>query len=118
MLPKAAAAAAPSNASSKNLELEARALNQSGWWWCNQDTSEDHCQWYGINCNSAGSITKIDFHFYYYGYNCNNDIRYIEKLSFSSLPNLISFNLSRCAFHGSITFELGKLSRLKYLDLS
>ncbi|KAK4845987.1 hypothetical protein QYF36_011603 [Acer negundo] len=33
------------------------ALLNTGWW--NNNTSSDHCEWYGISCNSAGFISEI-----------------------------------------------------------
>ncbi|XP_059638702.1 probable leucine-rich repeat receptor-like protein kinase At1g35710 [Cornus florida] len=36
----------------------------------------------------------------------------------SSFPNLVSLNLSRCGFNGGIPYEIGRLSKLNYLQLS
>ncbi|XP_030924985.1 MDIS1-interacting receptor like kinase 2-like [Quercus lobata] len=106
----AAGSVAASNSSA--LELEAKALLESGWW---SDHSNDsflnHCELDGIMCNAGRSVIKIDRGRYYQGDE-------ISKLNISSFPNLVRLDLSRNWLTGSIPVEIGTLSKLTHLDLS
>ncbi|KAF8405967.1 hypothetical protein HHK36_008047 [Tetracentron sinense] len=69
------------------------------------------CNWLGITCNMAGSITEINLTsrelrgtFYYF--------------NFSSFSSLLSLDLSYNSFSGSIPNHIGNLSKLIHLDLS
>ncbi|KAL4605853.1 hypothetical protein ACB092_09G059800 [Castanea dentata] len=106
--------AAGSVAASKSsaLELEAKALLESGWWAdYSYNTSLNHCNLYGIICNAGGSVIEIDM-----GWFLLQDE--ISKLNISSFPNLVSLDLSHNLLTGSISVEVGTLSKLTHLDLS
>ncbi|KAK8548566.1 hypothetical protein V6N12_061478 [Hibiscus sabdariffa] len=98
------------------LESEAKALLESGWWSTTSygnDISR-RCEWPGISCNAAGSITKIDFSDVF-------DVKVRDrfgKLNFSPFPNLIHLDLGGCHLGRNIPPRIGDLSALKYLALS
>ncbi|XP_050243568.1 MDIS1-interacting receptor like kinase 2-like isoform X7 [Quercus robur] len=107
----AAGSVAASNSSA--LELEAKALLESGWWYdYSNDPSLNHCNLDGIICNAGGSVIKIDRR------GMLNYIDAISKLNISSFPNLVHLDLSRNWLKGSISVEIGTLSKLTHLDLS
>jgi len=95
------------------LRLQAKALLESGWWGSaiTSNTSNPPCKWYGITCNTDGSVTRIEI---------ADQFRAPDKLklNFSSLPNLVHLELSFNNLYGSIPLEIGTLSKLAYLDLS
>ncbi|KAK1381336.1 Protein kinase domain-containing protein [Heracleum sosnowskyi] len=101
-----------SSSSSLEIESEREALVRTGWWgnqiplfgiW-------QHCSWTGIRCSEAGRVVSI-----------TNDGYVIEdelgKLNFSSFPYLQKLDLSYCKLNGSIPYQIGMLSKLKYLSL-
>ncbi|XP_022774483.1 probable leucine-rich repeat receptor-like protein kinase At1g35710 [Durio zibethinus] len=96
-----------------SLESEAVALLESGWWSSYSNNISQRCNWHGISCNNAGSITEI-----------NPSANVIQvgdrfgKLNFSSFPNLVLLNLSDRKLGGNIPPQIGGLSALKYLNLS
>ncbi|XP_050271532.1 MDIS1-interacting receptor like kinase 2-like [Quercus robur] len=101
-------------AKSSALELEAKALLESGWWSSNYTTngsSLSHCAWPEIICNDGGSVTWIQI----YGVDLGDKFR---KLNFSSFPNLEGLDLYNTGLQGSIPPEIGTLSKLTYLSLS
>ncbi|KAJ0041868.1 hypothetical protein Pint_19310 [Pistacia integerrima] len=92
-------------------ELEKEALLNTSWWDTSNNIS-DHCEWFGITCNSAGSITEIDFFSSYY------IERELSRFNFSCFPNLESFSMVQSYLSGSIPSQIGALSKLKFLSLS
>lgn len=103
-----------SESSSSWLELEARAVVESGWWRSSAYTSQasSRCQWPGISCDNSGSITHISL---------PSELQVGDKfsrLNFSSLPNLVFLNLSAQSLTGDVSHGLGTLSKLQHLDLS
>jgi hypothetical protein len=98
---------------SSPLQLEARALLESGWWndYYSNNTST-RCDWPGITCNAGGSVTKI-----YMTGGLNGSDKYL-KLNFSSFSNLVRLVLRGTSLQGSIPSSLGLLTNLTHLDLS
>ncbi|KAK8278195.1 hypothetical protein V6Z11_1Z066100, partial [Gossypium hirsutum] len=92
--------------------MEAKALLHLGWWsWHGNDT-RDRCEWRGIACNEAGSITSID---------CS----WVASALVGELPPslgkltlLEELNLSDNSIYGSIPLDWGNMKSLKQLDLS
>jgi len=101
---------------SSALQLEANALLATGWWRSTNNTNNtsSRCEWLGITCDAAGSVTEIDMSpgtgFYLGGE--------MSKLNLSCFPNLVRLDLSNTRLQGSIPVEVGTLSKLTYLDLS
>ncbi|KAK8678283.1 hypothetical protein V6N13_143788 [Hibiscus sabdariffa] len=69
------------------------------------------CNWFGIFCDNAGSITGISLPSARVRGNLSN-------LDFSSFQNLACLNLSSNILSGPIPPELGSLSKLTHLNLS
>ncbi|KAK7858907.1 receptor-like protein 19 [Quercus suber] len=109
----AAGSGAASNSSA--LELEAKALLESGWWAdYSNDTFLNHCKFDGIKCNAGGSVIEIDrVGTLYY-----RDA--ISKLppSFGTLSKLSHLDLSRNSLTGKLPPSFGNLTRLVKFDIS
>ncbi|KAI8533707.1 hypothetical protein RHMOL_Rhmol10G0030100 [Rhododendron molle] len=103
LVPSSAKSSSPLFSSS----AEAKALLNSGWW--GNFASTNHCGWAGITCNGAGSVIRMEAH--YYAVNLAN-------MNWSSLPNLEYLDLSYSRMIGEIPAEIGTLSKLTHLDLS
>ncbi|XVF60516.1 hypothetical protein PTKIN_Ptkin08bG0053700 [Pterospermum kingtungense] len=111
---------------SMSLELEAKALLESGWWSSHNNTISQRCNWTGISCNGAGSVTGI--------FPPSGVIKVgaqFKYMNFSCFPNLVHLSLSSQGlsgtlgdyevigdFQGVIMPKIGHLSKLKHLDLS
>ncbi|XP_027173213.1 probable leucine-rich repeat receptor-like protein kinase At1g35710 [Coffea eugenioides] len=95
------------------VNLEAEALLESGWWGVNTTARNvsAHCQWPGIICNDAGSVTEILLP----NYGILDDL---TNFSFSSFPNLVRLDLSGNALDGAIPHQIGALTKITYLNLS
>ncbi|KAF2320918.1 hypothetical protein GH714_031862 [Hevea brasiliensis] len=110
-----------------SLQLEGKALLDSGWWksctnvssfnrkWSNAYcdvivNSRSYCNWPGITCNSAGSVTEIypPLHL-----NIGNKFR---KLNFSCFPNLTVLYLRGHRISDKIPPQLGALTKLRWRD--
>lgn len=79
-------------------------LNNAGW-----ATSSDYCSWYGITCNSAGNVIKIDLE--------ANNLMGEPSKSIFGLPSLAELNLSK----NRISFQfagIGEAQSLVTLKLS
>ncbi|XWS32862.1 hypothetical protein CRYUN_Cryun22dG0026600 [Craigia yunnanensis] len=101
-------------AASSLLELEGKSLLRSGWWRFYSNHTSNHCKWPGITCNDAGSVTEI-----FRPHDPNVDFRgKLDNINFSSLPNLVSLNITGSVLYGSIPPEIGSLSKLTLLDFS
>nr|XP_048327315.1 probable leucine-rich repeat receptor-like protein kinase At1g35710 [Ziziphus jujuba var. spinosa] len=96
------------------VEKEAKAVLQSGWWSDYTNTSTSPCDLPGITCNHAGSVTNIS--------RLENDNsllgKKLERFNWSSFPNLVHLQVIEAGLVGSIPTEIGRLSKLTYLDLS
>ncbi|KAM7519182.1 hypothetical protein LguiB_018144 [Lonicera macranthoides] len=79
----------------------------------NVNTSTHYCNWEGISCNKAGSVTSIsrpqDSFF------AGGDL---EALNFSYFQDLGSFDINGLELKGTIPYEIGMLSKLTYLSLA
>nr|XP_027069580.1 MDIS1-interacting receptor like kinase 2-like [Coffea arabica] len=94
--------------------LEAEALLKSGWWGDSSTAATNisaHCQWPGIICNDAGSVTEILLP-------NHGTLDELTNLGLSSFPNLVSLDLSGNELYGVIPQQIGALSKLTYLNLS
>ncbi|KAK0601312.1 hypothetical protein LWI29_023068 [Acer saccharum] len=97
-------------------ELERKALLNTGWFnnsFANNLPSNP-CNWTGIFCNTAGSITEIDLSNHFSSYDIKGEL---GQLNFSCFPNLQVLNGSY-QLSGNIPPQIGLLSKLKYLNLS
>ncbi|KAI9161009.1 hypothetical protein LWI28_013594 [Acer negundo] len=73
--------------------------------------SHNPCTWFGISCNSAGSVNNINIT----SFGLNGTL---HKFSFSSFPNLKYLDLAINSLFGIIPSQIAVLSKLIYLDLS
>ncbi|CAE5959355.1 unnamed protein product [Arabidopsis arenosa] len=77
----------------------------------NTNPSFSCTSWYGVSCNSRGSIEELDL--------TDNAIEgTFQDFPFSSLPNLAYIDLSMNHFSGTIPPQFGNLSKVIYFDLS
>ena len=96
---------------SLELELETKALLDSGWWSDHSKDTLSRCKWHGITCNVQGSVIDIQM--------AQSHLRNeISKFNFYCFPNLVSLNLFNNGLRGSIPLEIVNLSKLTFLDLS
>ncbi|KAK7374488.1 hypothetical protein VNO80_07918 [Phaseolus coccineus] len=93
------------------LQLEANAIINSGWWNLSSLDSHHICSLnQGIHCNDAGSVIRIT-------YPCFEGGVQLSTLNLSAFKNLESFEVA-CSLQGTIPPEIGSLSKLIYLHLS
>ncbi|KAJ0601753.1 putative protein kinase RLK-Pelle-LRR-XIIIa family [Helianthus annuus] len=92
-----------------NKSLEAKALVA---WRPYANASGHHCNWHGITCSKAGSVTEIRLHDHYLG-----DGTGLGSLNLSSFPNLVTLEIDSCSLEGSIPEQIGLLSNLTQLSL-
>ena len=77
----------------------------------NQNASSNPCNWFGISCNHAGSVIRLNL--------TNSGLKgTLHELSFSSLPNLSFVDLSMNELFSTFPIDISQLSKLIYLDLS
>uniref|UniRef100_A0A161WYR9 Leucine-rich repeat-containing N-terminal plant-type domain-containing protein n=1 Tax=Daucus carota subsp. sativus TaxID=79200 RepID=A0A161WYR9_DAUCS len=69
------------------------------------------CNWTGITCNSAGSVTEINL----FGKKLDGRL---SEFGFTSFPNLNNLTLADNFFLGPIPPAIENLTQLQYLDLS
>lgn len=72
---------------------------------------DNHCNWTGIICNSAGSVSVIDLS----GKRLTGTL---AEFDFSLLSNLNNFTVGNNNFTGSIPPDIEKMIDLQYLDFS
>ncbi|CAL0324571.1 unnamed protein product [Lupinus luteus] len=102
---------AASNLLASLLNEEANALLSSRWW-SGQDITK-HCNWSGIVCNEAGSITAIST-----PWNYSLSGHCLWDINVTAFPNLVHLDLSEMQICGEIPAEIGGLMKLAHLDLS
>ena len=74
----------------------------------NQNTSSSPCSWFGISCNQAESVTRLNL--------TNSSLKgTLHAFPFSSLPSLAYVDLSMNELFGTVPFEISHLSKLKSL---
>ncbi|GAU25981.1 hypothetical protein TSUD_166640 [Trifolium subterraneum] len=100
------------------LELEANAILNSGWW----NTSDayynisNRCNWSQISCNKAGSIIKINIDGLLR--EKKGRVNNFATLNLSTFHNLESLVIAYVGLEGTIPKEIGLLYKLTHLDLS
>ncbi|XP_022764356.1 probable leucine-rich repeat receptor-like protein kinase At1g35710 [Durio zibethinus] len=72
-----------------------------------------HCNWVGITCDMAGTITNLNLPDYMLNLKGT-----LHSLNFFFFPNLVLLNLRNNSLYGPIPSHIGKLSKLTHLDLS
>ncbi|XP_034905372.2 uncharacterized protein [Populus alba] len=97
------------------LASEGKALLESGWWSDHSNLTSHRCNWTGIVCDRAGSITEISPppELVEVGYK-------FAKMNFSCFSNLARLHLANHELSGSITWipQISILPQLRYLNLS
>ncbi|PWA78308.1 Concanavalin A-like lectin/glucanase, subgroup [Artemisia annua] len=84
----------------------------SSWTFSNQTIPTiSPCNWYGVSCNSDGTITRLNL-------SSSSLTGTLYSFSFSSFPNLTHFDLSENNFYGIIPPAIGNLSKLVLLDFN
>ena len=96
------------------INQEREALLNSGWWNDYRNIS-DHCDWDGISCNEAGTVTAI--YSWYIKTPSSQELLWIDKLNFTAFPNLVTLYLTGMGLRGSIPTEITTLTNLTYIDL-
>ncbi|XLR62782.1 uncharacterized protein [Arachis hypogaea] len=69
------------------------------------------CRWTGIQCDRSNSVTAINLENYLLKGT-------LHALDFSSLPNLLTFNIYNNFFHGTIPPQIGNMSKINRLNFS
>ncbi|XP_022140892.1 MDIS1-interacting receptor like kinase 2-like [Momordica charantia] len=74
-------------------------------------SASNPCEWKGIICNNQGLVIEINM--------ASTGLRgTLDKLNFSSFPNLLRLDLKINNLSGAIPPSIGVLSKLQFLDLS
>ncbi|KAJ7005621.1 hypothetical protein NC653_005053 [Populus alba x Populus x berolinensis] len=94
------------------LASEGKALLESGWWSDYSNLTSHRCNWTGIVCDRAGSITEISLPWFL---KVGNKF---GKMNFSCFSNLARLDLANHELSGSIPPQISILPQLRYLDLS
>ena len=103
-------AVAANSTHSSQVMAEADALRNSGWWkWEEGATFSNHCNWSGITCIEARHVIGKRLGVYV-------GDQFSKNLS--SFPSLDFLVLSGTGISGTISDNIGSLTKLTYLDLS
>nr|XP_023896341.1 probable leucine-rich repeat receptor-like protein kinase At1g35710 [Quercus suber] len=77
----------------------------------NQNASSNPCSWFGVSCNHAGSVIRLNL--------TNSGLKgTLHEFSLLSLPNLSFIDLSMNELFNTVPIDISYLSKLIYLDLS
>ncbi|XP_027337721.1 probable leucine-rich repeat receptor-like protein kinase At1g35710 [Abrus precatorius] len=98
-----------------NMNKEKRALLQTGWWNHHPNIS-NHCDWEGIKCNEAGSVT--DIFALELSIPPSQEMLEIGKLKVTAFPNLVTLDLYGMGLRGSIPTEISTLTKLEFLYIT
>ncbi|KAJ6938171.1 hypothetical protein NC651_004776 [Populus alba x Populus x berolinensis] len=95
------------------LASEGKALLESGWWSDYSNLTPYRCNWTGIVCDRAGSITEIS---------PPPEVVKVgnkfAKMNFSCFSNLVRLHLAKHELSGSIPPQISILPQLRHLNLS
>ncbi|MEE9371759.1 MAG: T9SS type A sorting domain-containing protein [Saprospiraceae bacterium] len=80
-------------------------LNSSGW-----KLDCDHCNWFGVTCNEARKVEKIDLHL--------NELSGSIPASMGNLSELTFLDLAKNQIQGALPSELAAMSKLTFLRLA
>ncbi|XP_057427610.1 MDIS1-interacting receptor like kinase 1-like [Lotus japonicus] len=78
--------------------------------WKMLDKAQAHCNWTGVQCNSAGAVEKLDLSHMNLSGSISNEIQ--------KLKSLTSLNLCCNGFESSLSKSIVNLTSLKSLDVS
>ena len=90
----------------KNTLLESSSLDS---WSLNN--IKNLCNWFGITCNTAGTVLKLDISFEIL-------TGTLARFNFSSFPNLVYLDMSINNLSGRIPVDIGNATQLQRLSLS
>ncbi|XP_068479505.1 MDIS1-interacting receptor like kinase 2-like [Phaseolus vulgaris] len=114
-LPSLIGATIPPSSTSSSIHQERQALLHSGWWNDHPNNSH-HCDWEGISCNEAGSVTGIN------RTSLKNpsskELLWIHNLNFTAFSNLVYLGLTGMGLRGTIPTQISLPTNLTYLVLS
>jgi len=114
-LPSLIGATIPPSSTSSSIHQERQALLHSGWWNDHPNNSH-HCDWEGISCNEAGSVTGIN------RTSLKNpsskELLWIHNLNFTAFSNLVYLGLIGMGLRGTIPTQISLPTNLTYLVLS
>ncbi|KAI8003491.1 putative leucine-rich repeat receptor-like protein kinase [Camellia lanceoleosa] len=114
LLPFCNAQPSPNSQAEALLKWKQSIANQSiltSWAIKTNLSSSSHCKWLGIACNNAGDV--IGLNLAYTGLKGT-----LERLDFSSFPQLLRLDLKVNQLTGTIPITIGLLTNLQFLDLS
>ena len=76
----------------------------------NQNASLNPCSWFGVSCNHAGSVIRLNL--------TNSSLKgTLHEFSFLSLPNLSFVDPGMNELFNTVPIDISYLSKLIYLDL-
>jgi len=110
MMPELASPTIPPS----SINQERQALLNTGWWNDYRNIS-DHCDWDGISCNEAGTVTAIQS---WRMKTPSKELLWIQKLNVTAFPNLVTLYLYGMGLRGTIPTQIATLTNLTHLVLA